>query len=635
MTASPTATTRREQADLLYEASLEFNSTLDLDELLPRLFDRVLEILDAEAGSIWLCRNGNVVCHLARGPASEQLKDLELPLGAGIVGDVARRGEPELVDDVRDDPRFIYQVDEATGYATRSMLAAPLKAQDEVLGVFQLLNKRSGTGQFDQRDMALLTGLSATAGLALRNAQLHVAEKEARDLKSLLRISQELTSTLDVDRLVLSVVNLGSQALPYDRAAIALDLGGRLSIQAISGQKPGEMNPEDVSDLERLLPWLAEKDALTYLADVESQDDAAMTLRERFADYLHRSGARSICAARLEDDEGRLGALYLESKQPDSFPEVELEELGLLANQTTVALRNAQLYDQVPFIGVVERVGGWKRRLVEAQGRPLLKRVGIRVAVVAAILLIPWGARVKPPETVLLPGDRTPVRATVAGLIDEVRIEEGEAVVAGHVMALLRADDLSIESQEVRASLAVARRDAAAARSRGDQGAAQVAELRAREMENRLAVIDEQMDRTLIKARQAGVVLTPRPREMVGQWLREGETFVVLGQTDRLEIESRVAQHDIGRVREGQEIRVRASARPEYTFVGTVTKIAAHADSLPGGEPTFLVRAEIDNTEGVLRPGMEAKAKIVAGLRPVGWLMVRPLFNWTRMRMWR
>lgn len=635
MTTSSTATTRREHADLLYETSLEFNSTLDLDELLPRLFDRVLDILDAEAGSIWLCRNSSVVCHLARGPASERLQDLELPLGAGIVGDVARRGESELVDDVRDDPRFIHQVDEATGFATRSMLAAPLKAQDQVLGVFQLLNKRSGSGQFDERDLALLNGLGATAGLALRNAQLHVAEKEARDLKSLLHISQEITSTLDVDRLVLSVVNLGSQALPYDRAAIALDHGGRLSLQAISGQKPGEMDADDVRDLERLLPWLAEKNTLTYVSDVESQDDLATLLRDSFSEYLARSGARSICAARLEDEEGRLGALYLESRESNSFPEVELEQLGLLANQTTVALRNAQLYDQVPFIGVVERVGGWKRRLVGAEGRPLLKRLGIRAAVAAAILLIPWGARVKPPETVLLPGDRTPVRATVAGLIDEVRIEEGEAVVGGQVLAVLRADDLSIEEQEVTAALAVARRDAATARSRGDQGTAQVAELRAREMESRLAVIDEQMNRTLIRARRAGVVLTPRPREMVGQWLREGETFVTVGRTDRLEIESRVAQRDIGRVREGEKIRVRASARPEYTFVGAVTKIAAHADPVPGGEPTFLVRAEIDNTEGLLRPGMEAKAKIVAGLRPVGWLMVRPLFNWSRMRMWR
>jgi len=39
---------------LLYQASLDFNSTLDLDELLPRVFERVIEALDAEAGSVWL-----------------------------------------------------------------------------------------------------------------------------------------------------------------------------------------------------------------------------------------------------------------------------------------------------------------------------------------------------------------------------------------------------------------------------------------------------------------------------------------------------------------------------------------------------------------------------------------------------
>ncbi|MFN2421612.1 MAG: GAF domain-containing protein, partial [Gemmatimonadota bacterium] len=124
----------REHADLLYRASLEFNSTLDFDELLPRLFDRILELLDAEAGSIWLRSEDQLVCRLARGPAADQLEGLEIPLGAGIVGDVALRGEPELVSDARSDPRFIHQVDEATGFVTRSVLTAPLRAKGDVLG---------------------------------------------------------------------------------------------------------------------------------------------------------------------------------------------------------------------------------------------------------------------------------------------------------------------------------------------------------------------------------------------------------------------------------------------------------------------------------------------------------------------
>ncbi len=69
----------REHLDLLYQASLEFNSTLDFEELLPRVFDRTLDILDAEAGSIWLRQGSNLVCAIARGPVREQTQRERAP----------------------------------------------------------------------------------------------------------------------------------------------------------------------------------------------------------------------------------------------------------------------------------------------------------------------------------------------------------------------------------------------------------------------------------------------------------------------------------------------------------------------------------------------------------------------------
>lgn len=77
-----------EQLELLHEAGLEFSSTLDTDELLARIFDRALNVLDAEAGSIWLRKGDVLVCEIARGPVGEKIEGLELPMGAGLVGDV-------------------------------------------------------------------------------------------------------------------------------------------------------------------------------------------------------------------------------------------------------------------------------------------------------------------------------------------------------------------------------------------------------------------------------------------------------------------------------------------------------------------------------------------------------------------
>ncbi len=626
----------REHLDLLYQAALDFNSTLDLDELLPRVFDRVLDVLDAEAGSIWLRKDDVVVCRLARGPASEGLEGLELPVGVGIVGDVARRGEPEIVVDAREDPRFVRQVDDATGFVTRSMIAAPMEARSEVLGVLQVLNKRSGTRRFDESDLALLSGLALTAGIALRNAQLHAVEKRARDLKALLGVSREITSTMDVDRLLLSIVNLGSQALAYDRAAIALDEGGRPLLRAISGEEAVDPRLEANRQLERLILWLLERDEVVYVPDVAGEDEPAAKLRAAFGGYLESAGIRSLCLVPLKDDEGRLGALYMEAAAPAFLGEAGTEAAELLANQASVALRNAELYSQVPFVGILERTAAWRRRTASAPRSRLLKRLAVPAAIILALIAIPWGERVKAREARLLPGMRTPIRATVGGLITEVRIEEGAPVEPGEVLAVLRDDEIRFAIQEAEAALAVAEREGAAARARNDQSGADVARVEARQLAARLALLREQLERTRLRALSAGVVLTPRPRERLGEWLAAGETFVVLGRPDRLEVEALVAQQDIGRVRTGQPMRVRVPARPEYTFVGRVTSVAAHADSLAvPDEPTFAVRGELANERGLLRPGMEAKTKIVGPLRPIGYFLVRPFVRWIQLRFWR
>jgi multidrug resistance efflux pump/GAF domain-containing protein len=624
----------REHLDLLYQASLEFNSTLDFDELLPRVFDRTLEILDAEAGSIWLRQGGNLVCAIARGPVREQIEGLELPFGAGIVGGVAATGKPELIIDAKDDPRFVHQVDEATGFKTESMVTAALRAKGETLGVVQVINKRNSNGQFGENDLTLVSGLASTAGLALRNAQLHNAERRAHDLKALLGISREITSTLDVERLAMSVVNLASQAIAYDRAAIALDEGGQEVLKAISGQETIDKS-EATRQLERLIAWLSERDATVYVPDLSADDATANSIRNAYGSYLDEAGIRSLCLIPLKDEEGRLGAFYMESASTGFLGEAGREAAELLANQVSVSIRNADLYGQVPFIGFLEPMAAWWKRVMAMPRRKLLTRYAIPAALALVVIFFPWAERITPRDTQLLPGNRMPIRATVDGLLAEILVNEGDAVAEGNVLAVLRDDEIRMQIQESNGALAVAEREAASAQQRGDESAARIAQIDVRQLSAQLDILDERLERTRLKAQVAGVVLTQRPDEMLGEWLGAGETFVTLGRTDRLEVEAHVHQRDIERVEMGQRVRLKVPALPHYTFIGTVTEIAPHADSTIADAPTFVVRAWLDNSEGLIKPGMEARAKIVGPRRPFGWWMARPVVRWAQMHFWR
>ena len=624
-----------EHLQLLYEAGLEFSSTLDPDELLARVFDRALEVLDAEAGSIWLRKGDILVCQIARGPVRERIEGLELPMGAGIVGDVALRGEAELVADASDDPRFVHQVDEATGFATRSLATTPLKTKDDVLGALQVLNKRSGAGMFDEADLALLEGLAATASLSLANAQMHDAERRARDLKAMLDISREITSTLDTDRLVISLVNLGSRILSYDRAAVSLDDGGQPILRAISGQETLDAKSDANRELVRLMEWLLERGEVAYVVDIQADTELASSIRSAFPGHVERTGVRSLCLVPLQDEEGRIGAFYMESGAVGFLGDSGLEAAQLLATQASVALRNAELYGQVPLIGLLAPVADRWRRMTSLGGTAFLRRVGIPATIVIALFLIPWRERVSIRDAELIPGDRMPVRATVDGLLTDIRVDEGAFVSQGDVLALLRQDEFTIRIAETEGELASARREAAAARAAADETRARMAEIRATELAENLAVFERQLARTRIRAPVDGTILTVRPHEMLGEYLDAGQTFVLMGRTDRLQLEGQVRQYDIERVQNGYPVRLKVAARPNHTFIGTVTQIAPAARSVLGADATVTIWVDLDNGEGLLRPGLEARAKVVGARRPIGYIIARPLIRWINMTFWR
>src|SRR5262245_47224882 len=245
---------------LLHSLTLEFNATLDLDELLPRIFDRVLSALGAEGGSLWVAEGDMLRCRLAvGGRAGQRLVGAEMPVGTGFVGDVAQNQRTTMVMEAVKDPRYSANTDQisTTGSGSSTIMATAMVAGGITVGAIQVVNKRSGTGVFDQNDRELLEGLAAAAAGALRNAQAHQVERRAHDLALLLDISREITATLDLDRVLQSVVNLAARALDFDRAAVALHDKGKCEIRAVAGQETADPKDPRLQDLVARTEWAA------------------------------------------------------------------------------------------------------------------------------------------------------------------------------------------------------------------------------------------------------------------------------------------------------------------------------------------------------------------------------------------
>src|SRR3989449_6897789 len=172
-----------ERLRLLHAISQDFSSSLDFDELLPKVFDSVLSAVGAQGGSIWIAEGGGDVlrCRLALGSASQKLVGTTLPVGTGFVGDVARKQRTTIVTDAMSDDRFQERIDRSSTMVTLGVMATPMVVKGVTVGAIQVMNKVTGLGVFEDGDQELLEGLAASAAVALRNAQLGAAERRAQD----------------------------------------------------------------------------------------------------------------------------------------------------------------------------------------------------------------------------------------------------------------------------------------------------------------------------------------------------------------------------------------------------------------------------------------------------------------------
>lgn len=157
----------------MQNVSRAISSALDVNVVLEKIMDRSKEVMSAEASSLLVLDKeiGRLRFHVARGAAGEALKSVTVELGHGIAGWVAKTGQPLLIPDAYQDPRFDPSYDHKSGFRTRSILTVPIKIKDQVEGVVQVINKKDGSS-FDQQDLDLFQSFADMASISLENARL-------------------------------------------------------------------------------------------------------------------------------------------------------------------------------------------------------------------------------------------------------------------------------------------------------------------------------------------------------------------------------------------------------------------------------------------------------------------------------
>jgi RND family efflux transporter MFP subunit len=615
----------------MYDLEKVFNSTLEMEELLEMIAKKFAEVMNVQGVNLWMV-NGD-----ALELVSQAGSDVTVSLGAvqnagdGVAGDISDSGAPVLIDNP-DDERLQKRNLGFEDGAVFCLLAVPLMEHEHLVGVVEAVNRLDGL-PFDEDDEFLLTNICETASNALHNADLLQAERKVEVLEALVKVSGEITSTLDLDRVLKAIVDEPATVIPYERAAIALEQRGKLQIRAVTGAV--RINPQDpdIVRLQALLEWASlSSEPMLLTQHGDEVEDAREETRAKFQNYFAQSGMRGFHSLPLGDDDGRVGILSFESSNPDFLNTAHLEMIKVLAGQATVALRNASLYREVPFIDLLEPILARKRKFLALEKRRRLALVGAAAVVLIFLAVFPLPLRVDGPATVA-PAHSAQVQPEVAGVVQRVNVREGDVVQRGTVLANLDDSQYRVElaAAQAKYETAISQMDRALASNDGSE--AGIERVQADYWGSEVGRARQRLAKTALVAPIDGRVATSRLEDLVGRSLNPGDAFAEVVDTSHAGVDVAIDELDAALVRSGEQAVVKLEGVPSRTFHAAVTVVSPKAE-LQGDQRFFYARLLIPNGDGTLRPGMQGRSKISTGWAPAGWVIFRRPGMWLWSKIW-
>jgi signal transduction histidine kinase len=330
---------RAHQLTTLNEITQQLTSTLELGPLLQNILENAVGILNCEAGSLFLVdeQTDELVFKATVGPVAANLIGQRLPAGTGIIGRAVQTRGPVIEnEDQRSASRF-KGIDQQTGFVSRSLMAVPLQAKDNITGVIEVINRRDGL-PFIQDDQTLLTAFAGQAAVAIENARLYTLtdqELAARveELSVMQRIDRELNASLEMDRAMRITLDWALRQSSAEAGLIGMLEDSKLRVMSHQGfDERMENLPEQTMKLE--LPAM-----IRVVETGLPQQLTVVASREKLLPSAH---TQMVIPIRRETTV--IGLLHLESM---SDSQVDIEFLTRLTDHAAIAISNAQLYAEV------------------------------------------------------------------------------------------------------------------------------------------------------------------------------------------------------------------------------------------------------------------------------------------------
>jgi signal transduction histidine kinase len=330
------------------------SSPTDVQPVLDAVAESATRVCEAGDGAVLLIRDGafRIVAHYG---SIAMPFDEAIPIVRGTVaGRAVLDGAPVHVPDLVLATDFPEGQALGARFGNRTTLATPLLREGAALGA--LLIRRPEVRPFTDKQIALLQTFADQAVIAIENVRLF-QELQARtadltrsvgELEALGEVGRAISSTLDIDTVLATIVSRANQLAEADGGVIyEFDEATRAFHLRATDQFPEEfvaaLRATRLTYGEGAAGRAAATRAVVQVPDILDGDAYSSTLR----DVLVRSGYRSLLAVPLVSEDEVMGALVINRRTPGAFAPPTVELLRTFASQSALALQNARLFREI------------------------------------------------------------------------------------------------------------------------------------------------------------------------------------------------------------------------------------------------------------------------------------------------
>ncbi len=325
---------RAELLDFLLDVADATSESLDLDRILANIASYVKEVIPYDVFAILLYteRQKGLRIRFSIGHREEVVRNLIVKLDEGLTGAAATARQPILIGDVRSDPRYLNSID-----AIRTELAVPMTARGKLVGVIDVQSTRANA--YKEQDRSLLQLIASRAAFAIDNARLYRrVERQNRTLRTLANLSQEFSSILALDELLLKIAKTIHGLINFDAFSILLiDTERKVLRHRFSERYDQRVVLDNIPIGKGITGTAAESRETVRVEDT--------LIDPRY--IASHPDIRSEVAVPLIVQDRVVGIIDLESERVGFFTEDHVRLLGLLAPQIASSVENARLYEEL------------------------------------------------------------------------------------------------------------------------------------------------------------------------------------------------------------------------------------------------------------------------------------------------